>query len=406
MTADCDIHCRRRDLVIAPQQHGERSAYVLKDPRTGRMYGLSPLVYEVLLLLDGATPLRELPDRVAVASGERRTSAEIERLVARARALGWLEGERPAEAPAEWLPERLRGSNPLFVRWKAFDPTPLVARFDRLLFPLFTRAAIVIVALAVGGTIALVVDNWQRFVNSFYVFAFFGAWPLAWIVLIAAAAWHELGHVTACRAFGGEVRHAGFLIYLFRPGFYVNLNDSRLMPRGRRIAVMLAGVYFELVLLCGLVAVWAWTRPFSAVNQLAFVVATVLVARMAFNLCPLLRLDGYFVLADLVGIPNLRPHAFAHVLGCLPVVGRSWRSRSTRSLRDRAILLVYGIAAMSFLAFVVYQLFSILNWWLGTGVAFWSAASALAAGLIAIGVLNLLRLRRGISGGPREALRA
>jgi putative peptide zinc metalloprotease protein len=406
MMADCDTHCRRRDLVIVPQPHGERSSHVLKDPRSGRMYGLSPLAYQVLQLLDGATPLHELPGRIEVACGERRTSAEIERVVDRARSLGWLEGDRSADASTDWLPARLRGSNPLFVRFKAFDPTPLVARFDRVLFPLFTRAAAVLVVLAVAGATALVVENWQRFSNSYYVFAFFGSWPLAWIVLIAAAAWHELGHVTACRAFGGEVRHAGILIYLFRPAFFVNLNDSRLMPKRQRIAVLLAGVYFELVLVCGLVAAWAWTRPFSTTNQLLFVVANVLVARMVFNLCPLLRLDGYFVIADLVDVPNLRPRAFAYAIGWLPVIGRSFRSRRHASLRERTILLVYALAATAFLAFVIYQMFSILGWWLGSGVAFWIAVSVLAACLLVVGVLNLLRLRHSVSGGPREALRA
>jgi len=127
---------------------------------------------------------------------------------------------------------------------------------------------------------------------------------VAWMILKVI---HEFGHACMARYYDVRVGRAGVMFFLFAPLAYVDVTDAWKLPRRRhRIAIALGGVYFEL--LCASVALWVWwLNPGGVVAHVAAQVfflagpATLLV-----NANPLLRLDGYYVVADLVDIPNLR----------------------------------------------------------------------------------------------------
>lgn len=125
---------------------------------------------------------------------------------------------------------------------------------------------------------------------------------------------HEYGHAMACRAFGGSVRRMGVMLYLFIPMAYCDVSDAHRFPeKWKRLVTSAAGIYFQLCLAS--VAAIAWevlTLPTSVELILAQIVAITLVATLA-NLNPLLKLDGYYMLADWLEIPNLRPRAFAYL---------------------------------------------------------------------------------------------
>ncbi|MFG0290853.1 MAG: site-2 protease family protein [Rhodopirellula sp. JB044] len=127
---------------------------------------------------------------------------------------------------------------------------------------------------------------------------------VAWVVLKVV---HELGHACTACYHGVRVGRAGVMFFMFAPLAYVDVTDAwKLRSRHARVAIALGGVYFELI--CGSIAFWLWwSLPGGVVAHVAAQVfflagpATLLV-----NANPLLRLDGYYVLSDLVDIPNLR----------------------------------------------------------------------------------------------------
>ena len=125
---------------------------------------------------------------------------------------------------------------------------------------------------------------------------------------------HEYGHAMACRAFGGSVQRMGVMLYLFIPMAFCDVSDAHRFPeKWKRIVTGAAGIYFQLLLasLAGLA--WAFlSLPAGVELILAQIVAITLVATIA-NLNPLLKLDGYYILADWLEIPNLRPRAFAYL---------------------------------------------------------------------------------------------
>jgi putative peptide zinc metalloprotease protein len=117
---------------------------------------------------------------------------------------------------------------------------------------------------------------------------------------------HELGHALACKHFGGEVRELGFMLLVFAPCLYCDVSDAwRLPSKWRRIAVSAAGIGVEMVLAAIATIIWWYAQP-GVVQLVALNIMIICsVNTLLINGNPLLRYDGYYVLSDLLEIPNL-----------------------------------------------------------------------------------------------------
>jgi putative peptide zinc metalloprotease protein len=127
-------------------------------------------------------------------------------------------------------------------------------------------------------------------------------WHLAALALIAvgSAVFHELGHASALRAAGGRARGMGIGLYLIYPVFYTDVTDSYRLGRWRRILVDLGGFYFNLIFALGVLAAYALTR-----QEWLLVAVTIVDLEVLHQTIPLGRLDGYWLLTDLTGVPDL-----------------------------------------------------------------------------------------------------
>ncbi|MEG3637886.1 hypothetical protein [Magnetococcus sp. PR-3] len=129
---------------------------------------------------------------------------------------------------------------------------------------------------------------------------------LLYVGFVVAKVVHELGHAGVCKHFGGEVHRMGVMMLLFAPLPYVDASASwGFRYSWQRIWVGLAGVVAELAVAAVAAIVWVHTAP-GTLNALAYnVIFAASVSTVLFNLNPLLRFDGYYVLSDLLGVPNL-----------------------------------------------------------------------------------------------------
>src|SRR5262249_54993159 len=121
---------------------------------------------------------------------------------------------------------------------------------------------------------------------------------------------HELGHAITCKRFGGECNRMGIMLLVFTPALCCDVSDAwTFRERWKRIAVSAAGVTVELVLAALATLVWSVTQS-GWVNALALnVIFVCSVSTLLINGNPLLRYDGYYVLADWLGTPNLQQQA-------------------------------------------------------------------------------------------------
>ncbi len=166
--------------------------------------------------------------------------------------------------------------------------------------------------------------------------------------LFGLKVWHELGHGYACKLFGGRVPEMGCKLIVGMPLAYVDASAAWSFPRRRdRILVMLGGMYFELLLAVPAALVWAaW--PHSALGACAYQIVFMSgVATILFNINPLMKYDGYFILGDMLGISNLQARSVQEVKRVLKarVLGIEGQANSTADARDRLIFLAMASRA-------------------------------------------------------------
>ena len=201
---------------------------------------------------------------------------------------------------------RARLLNVMFMRFPLLDPDQFLVRTMPLARAIISPMGAIIWAVVVGFALKLVVENWATLrEQSQGVLAPSNLFLLyAGMVLVKAV--HEFGHAYFCRRFGGEVHVMGIMLMIFTPMPYVDATSSwGFRKRWQRVLVGAAGMIVELFVAALATMVWARTGP-GTLHSLAYNMMFVAsVSTVVFNINPLLRYDGYYILSDLVEIPNL-----------------------------------------------------------------------------------------------------
>jgi putative peptide zinc metalloprotease protein len=352
----------RNDLIISAATERGRSGVVVKDEKNDRFFSLSDGALRFLRAFDGQTTVEEIITRFAGGDEARREKYQEVLAVARRREL--LEGtdQLPVDR-FEQVSAEIGRFNPFSASLGVIDPRRVQPALRWVGRVIFSPPAVVLWLATLITAVMGVVSARERLIPSFAAFTELRWLGVTYVVLFFSLILHELGHAAACARYGGRVGKIGFMLYLFRPGMYVDVSDAWLFPRARhRIVVSLAGVYVDSLVVCAALFTWRWGDPGSGVTKFAFVLATVSLLRVLFNLVPFLRLDGYFVLADLLGIKNLRPRAFALLLSLLPIVGRPWRR--VMPSRQRFLLLGYGVISLAVVFIMLSTAITALWYWL------------------------------------------
>src|SRR5919202_6201610 len=183
---------------------------------------------------------------------------------------------------------------------------------------------------------------------------------------VASAAFHEIGHAAACRYGGGRPGGMGAGIYMVWPAFYTDVTDAYRLPRRARLRTDLGGIYFNAVIAVATLAVWLAVRA----DALLLLVA-LQGLEMAKNLSPVIRSDGYHVLSDATGVPDLYAHIGPTLRRLLP-----WRKREPSALTGRAralvtawvLVIVPVLLSMSLSAILLFPKLAASTWESGSHI--------------------------------------
>jgi putative peptide zinc metalloprotease protein len=210
----------------------------------------------------------------------------------------------------------------------------------------FTPSFIALSLATFAAATAIVFSSWDEIVRDLGRLYWFDALALAWVTMLLVTAAHEFAHALTCKRFGGHVHEIGFLLLYFQPAFYCNISDAWLFPeRSRRLWVTFAGAYCEIFIWSLATLTWWVTETDTWVNYLAMIVMATSAVKSFFNMNPLIKLDGYYLLSDYLGMPNLRQRSFAYLKR---VAGRLFGSTAAAlnvTRRERRIYVVYGVLA-------------------------------------------------------------
>ena len=319
---------------------------VLKDSQSGRFFRLRELEYFVAQRLDGSRSLDVVAQDVAARFGARPAAAVLEKFVDRLRRLGLLREETTEEPRTPRRRAKFRGSL-LYLRLTAFNPDRLLNRLTGKVRFCFTKIFLLASAALIAAGVVIALANGDEMGRDLAGLYRVETMLLAWLTIFAVTAAHEFAHALTCKHFGGEVREMGLLLIYFQLAFYCNVSDAWLFPqKARRLWVTFSGPYFELVLWAAAVITWRMTEPTTVLNAVALVVVVTSGIKLFFNLMPLIKLDGYYLLSDYLEIPNLRARAFGYLRDRVRRLCTSVPYETQRvTRRERVIYVTYGILA-------------------------------------------------------------
>ncbi len=306
----------RGHIHLYPQVYRGERWYVLHDQSSGVYLRFNEHAYALLGRLEGDLTLDEIFEYANESALDYPMSRdEIASLIGQLSAAELLKDALPLNAQdifRQYKTQKQKKNqrvlmNPFSIKIPFFDPDRFLTKFSSLARNLFTPTAMGLWSVIVLFALVLGVSNFEEILYDVAKIELSPAQIVVfWLIYPLIKIFHEAGHGLAVKAFGGEVHEAGINFLLFMPIAYVDATASwSFRNKWRRILVGAAGIMTELFIAALALFLYLLVEP-SFIKDLAL--NTILIATVStllFNGNPLLRFDGYFILEDLLEIPNL-----------------------------------------------------------------------------------------------------
>lgn len=306
-------------VQVQRQRFGGADWYVLQDRFTQRFFRVTPQAWRFVSRLSPSRTVDAVWRQMLEQFPEEAPSQhEVIQLLSQLHQSNLLYFRTDPDSAAifdrhrEYLRRELQGKllGFLYLRIPLWNPNPWLNRVRPLIHALVSwpMALVWMVVVFLGGKAAL--ENLQIVVDQSQGFLAYE--NLIWLYLCMAGmkVVHEFAHAFVCKRFGGEVNTFGIMLLVLAPLPYMDASSSwAFRKRGERALVGAVGILSELFMAAIGAMVWANTGP-GLLHNLAFNVMVIgSVSSLFFNGNPLLRFDAYYVLADLIDIPNLYQRA-------------------------------------------------------------------------------------------------
>lgn len=336
--------------------------YIAQTP-DGRQLQLSESLYHLMKCMDSPRSLATLADDFRQQTGKTLSEDELGYLVNEVlRPKGLLAGEQTSDdktssnRPSSALALHLKRD--LIQPRHLYPITRVLSVFFMLPFVVVLLPFVVVAHVVTYLTLGLLSRLDAASVPLFWVYA---------LVLVSILL-HEMGHLSACRRWQCLHGPLGVGLYFFSPVFYVDVSPAWQLSRWKRVLVDVGGMYFQLLFTIVLCAAFWMTR--QVVFLWIIVVIDMFILR---NLVPLIKLDGYWLLSDLVGVPNLHKRTGEaikyiaalplHWLGIrkqLPILGPFWQVKRLSRVSVFVYVAVSVVLMPLFFGLMIPVLFQVL----------------------------------------------
>ena len=312
----------RPDLSARRHRYHGRTFWVVKEPVGLNYFRFHEEEYAILGMLDGRSSLEEIKEQFEQEFAPQKiTYHDLLQFVGMLHRSGLVISESTGQGPQlrkrrdekKWRELVGKLSNVFALRFRGVDPERFLNwlyRYSGWFFRWYTVVCVLLLGLAALTLVGVQFDEFSRRLPNFH--SFFGPqnWFYLAITMGVVKVLHEFGHGLSCKHFGGECHELGGMLLVFTPALYCNVSDSWMLPnKWHRAAIGAAGMYVELFLASVATFLWWFSTP-GLVNHVCLSVMFICsVSTLVFNGNPLLRFDGYYILMDLLEIPNLRQKA-------------------------------------------------------------------------------------------------
>lgn len=307
----------RPDLTFRLQEYQGAPCYVIEDDLNSRFYRVGVAEYNLISLLDGTTTVSQAIATTSAAMGDMAIN-EHEAIAI----CNWLIQSELASTQQSRTAGRLSDShekssrrkafsrlNPISTKIPLFNPDRLLALLSPALGWLFSLPMSAVWALVVATGGYQVWSHWDQATSGANQILDRSNWLYLGLVWLGLKLVHELAHGLVCKRFGASVRQTGIVFILLLPLPFVDVTQIwKLDSKWKRIFVAAAGMYVEIFLAAVAALLWAPMEPGIAKQILFNVMVAGSVTTVLFNINPLMKFDGYYMLADFLELPNLATH--------------------------------------------------------------------------------------------------
>lgn len=357
------IHAR-----ITLQAHGAGHIYIVEDPAGGNYYRLSAAAYHFVGMLDGRTTVDEAWRACNTQLGdEAPTQRECIDLLSRLQLYGLLMGDQPLSpemieqrrSEAAKRKRKRRFGSGISVTIPILNPERFLERTAWLFAPIFSRWGLAVYVLVVCAAIYQVVVHRGSLSSSLNNLLDPSQLIYMSLLFIALRAIHEFGHAAACKAMGGRCTEVGLMLVAFILPFpYCDTSSAWRFPEVyKRVIVSAGGMIFETFIAALAAILWTQTgEDAPLLRSLLFNTMVISgITTLVFNANPLLRYDGYYILSDITGSPNLAQRAgelTKFLINRHLFKAASARPPSVRDVNEFWLLLGYHLLATPYRLFI------------------------------------------------------
>ena len=389
-----DLEPRLRSHVnVTRHFYRHQPWYILRDSHTGRHQRFNMAAYYIIGLMDGRKTVDEIwqasldflgdeapsQDEVIALLGQLHRTDLLQCNVT-PDTLELFDRQQHAESQSTFS----TFSNPFALRLPLINPDHFLQKWAFLIRPLLHWPALILWMCTVATALLLAFSHWpelshnitDRVLTPQNIIILWLLYPLIKLL-------HELGHAFAIKIWGGEVHEMGIMLLAFTPIPYVEASASAAFAaKSRRIIVAAVGMAVELFIAALALFIWLAVEP-GMVKAIAYNIMLIGGAStLLFNGNPLLRFDGYYILADAIEIPNLaqRSNKYLGFLAQYYLFGMSELKSPVTAPGEEFWLITYGLCSFAYRMLVVFGLLLFIGskfFIVGIMLAIWGAFSQL-----------------------------
>ncbi len=387
----------RPHVEVTRQRYRGRRWYVVHDPTSNQFYRLNPVANDFVGMLDGHRSVEEAWKASLAKFGDAApTQNEVITLISQLYNANLMTADTTPETEQLLRRGRERTKKKvmaqavgiMYLKIKLFNPDPMLRWLEPIVRPLLNKWVFLVWLAFVAWSAVNVLTSPEagRLFEGFSNALDPANWVYIAVVWIVTKAIHESGHGLICRRFGGQVPEFGVMMLVLFPAPYVDASACWAFPsRWKRMAVGAGGMIFELTVAAIASWVWLWAvqsgRAEDPIAKLTyFTMVTASVTTVLFNANPLMRFDGYYILADLLEVPNMMQRSMKMLQYLWQKHVYRLRNLTPPSTQrgEAAILVVYGVGAMIYRVFLFLSitLFLVGKFFVvGVLLAVWTAAA-------------------------------
>ncbi len=383
--------------------------YVLQDHSSGRFQRFTPAAHQIIGLMDGKRTVQEIWEASRIHLRENApTQDEVIRILTQLHAVDALQTDVLPDTSemlkrfekqqyGKWK-QNLR--NPLFARFPILDPERILTALWPLVRPLFGWAGGLIWLAVVGYAVFLAAAHWSELTENMADRILTpGNLLVVWLIFPFVKAFHEFGHAFAVKRRGGEVHEMGIMMLVFTPIPYVDASAaSAFRSKGERVLVGAAGMMAELFLAALALFFWLNVEP-GPVRAVAYNIVIIAgISTLLFNGNPLLRYDAYYILGDLIEIPNLGTRGIRYVLYLLQryLLGLKDVEPPMIAAGERPWLVIYTVASFFYRMFIYASIILFI-----AGKFFFIGILIACAGFFNMLIMPLVKMLRYLLASPK-----